>query len=181
MLLPPELIRSVPFPMFHELSFSCSPIQVGLRGSPWHVAVASILMQRVKRDRGIIECVFRNWSTPELMCIAEDLDLFIEPLGLHRTRARFIRNLSLKWNLDVWSDFHELTGVGKYVAAAVELFCFNYPGNATVDRVLSDYSLKRPAFPMLWEDEGKWYVDGDELGSPVEAYHEYSRKLTVPA
>lgn len=122
--LPREMCRSVPFP--GELRFDARPLQLGLGGSPWHVAVASVLLCRTRRVQVdvVLQELFNRWPIPQLLAIAEGLEPVVQPCGLHMQRARQLQRMSFHWHLDTWEDLRNLPGVGKYVADAVGLFCF---------------------------------------------------------
>lgn len=141
MRLTPELVHAAPF--CTALRFDLTPIQSGFGGSPWHVAVASIALCRVRRNVNVIREMFFRWPTPETM---ETSDVWLEevlyPLGLANRRARHIRGLSRRWRSG-WSDLRDLPGVGRYVAAAVELCCFGVADDAGCDHVLEEYARAR--------------------------------------
>lgn len=162
MRLPRNLIRAAPWP--DTLRFDLSPVQVGLGGSPWHVAVASIMLCRVARKAHIIAEAFRVWPTPELMEASDvELEELLQPLGLQRQRSRSIQLLSRKWRLDTWDELGDLSGVGAYVNDAVGLFCFGVTDLASRDVVLTRYAAS--------------YTGPRLLEPTVEAYNVYRERL----
>ena len=139
MLIPRELIRSAPFAQ--ALRFDLSPIQLGLGASPWHVAVASVMLCRVKRNVSVVASVFRRWQTPTLLAESDDaLADALRPLGFQRQRARQLQTLSRKWDTDTWELLTDLPGVGQYVNDAVGLFCFGCTDLESSDGVLQAYA-----------------------------------------
>lgn len=135
MRLPRELILAVPQPL--SLDFTQSPIQLGLRGSPWHVAVASIALCRVRRSVDTIERLFIRYPSPSEMALADDcLGEILAPLGLQHNRARAMQRMSFKWYTTLWLDLRDLNGIGSHVADAVSLFCFGITELESYDTVL---------------------------------------------
>ena len=140
MPLPPDLVHSVlhcPSPMFDR-----TPIQVGMMGDPWRVAVASVLMCRARRPQvqPVLERLLTAYPTRQRMAVAEDLEEMLRPCGLHRNRARALQRLSFRWDLGTWKDLRELPGVGTYVADAVGLFCFGCKDIESGDHALLAYA-----------------------------------------
>lgn len=178
--LPRELIHAVPWP--EELRYDTSPIQCGLGGSPWHVTVSSVLLQRARRKAPVLQDMFESWSTPELMAcsITEDLEEVLHPLGLHRNRARFLQQLSNKWFTESWSDLRDLNGVGLYVADAVGLFCFGCTALDSTDGVLEQFASKYQG-PTLVSMDGLYQVGVHLYKSPVDAYKAYKECIDASA
>ena len=128
MLLTPALLRSLKLPQPHELRFDLHPVQAGLLGSPWHVCIASILTPKDGQHRPhILKELFNQYPNPLMLSISDEHELqdLLRPLGFHRTRARYLQRISWKWDAGGWEDLRELPGVSEYVAACVELFCFD--------------------------------------------------------
>lgn len=173
MKLPPQLIRAAPWP--DAIRFDLSPIQLGLGGSPWHIAVASIALRKTRDDSATIASVFRSWPTPLHMESSDtELERVLQPLGLQRVRARSIQQLSRKWYLDTWDDLSDLSGVGDYVSDAVSLFCFGCRFLNSSDSVLRAY---KPTGPAMHEAFGVYHVDGRPFSSCLEAYDAYRLAL----
>lgn len=110
----------------NALRFDLKPIQLGLGGCPWRVAVASVLLCRTRRVQmePILERLFRSWPDPGSLARADRLEALIQPCGFQNRRAHQLRRLSELWLTDSWDDLRDLPGVGKYVADAVGLVCF---------------------------------------------------------
>jgi len=123
--------------------FDSSPIQAGLGGCPWRVAVASILLCRTRRCQmqGVLATLFAKWPTPGDLARADEstLEALVRPCGLHRTRARQLIRFSNRWLGDAWTDMRDLPGVGTYVADAVSIFCFGARTMDGADGVLETY------------------------------------------
>ena len=177
MSLPRELIRAAPWP--DRLRFDCSPIQLGLQGSPWHVVVSSILLCRARRMPTVLEDLLYAYPTPELLASADTsaLERIVQPTGLHRNRARHLQQLSHKWYLNTWNDLRDLQGVGQYVADAVGLFCYGCKAVECDDGVLLKHAEVYDGPRMLRPICGIWTVMADGLcqcfDNPVAAYRNY--------
>lgn len=177
--LPRELIRAAPFCTAPR--FDLHPIQLGLGGSPWHVAVASLCLVKVRRDRATIGAVFHHWPTPEAMESSDrELEHLLRPLGLASQRARRIQLLSRRWRLDSWADLSEHPGCGPYVRDAVRMFCFGCFDMESNDSVLLLHSLawKGPrmsrlpsgAYSVVAPDAGGDGATWSEFADPLDAY-----------
>lgn len=175
MRLPPELIHAVQ--VQQPARFDLSPIQLGLQGDPFHVTIASMMLCRVRRVPSTIETVFRWWPTPDALAASDGaLVSMLQPLGMHRVRARHMQLTARRWDTDTWDDLRDLPGVGRYVAAAVELFCFGCGHDAECDRVLDMYNQQYVG-PRMSSYDGQWSVDDVAFQSPVEAYSAYHASL----
>ena len=138
--LPREACKAIRDP-FH-LRYDLSPLQRGLASSPYHVAVASMLLCRTRRvqvDR-VVGRLFNEYGCPELLARATVLEDLLRPCGLHRNRSRQLQRFACAWLGDSWEDMRELPGVGLYVADAVGLFCFGCTKLESTDGVLDDYA-----------------------------------------
>ena len=144
MPLPRELCRSVPYPA--NVSFTARPLQSGLGGYPWMVAVASILLNRARwlQAAPVLANLIGEWPTPEMLALADaaHLERIVRPCGLHHNRARVLIRMSGLWNSSAWADIRDLPGVGVYVADAVGLFCFGCTELESNDHVLRDWAVK---------------------------------------
>lgn len=170
MRLPPELLRAT-WPASLDMRFDLSPVQAGLLGSAFHVAVASMLLVRVALDRGTVARVLTEWCTPELMeRSGTALEVEVRHLGLHRQHVRFVQGLARRWWASGWTDLRELSGVGRYVAAAVELFCFGCADDAGCDWALDLHASRRTGPRMGETTDGRWYCDGDTYPDALSAY-----------
>ncbi len=122
--------------------FGLSPLQLGMP-TPWHVAVASMLLCRTKRyqaETSLIRLLSR-WPTPWLLALADDsLELVVAPCGMQRRRARQLRRFSSKY-LESWQRLRDLPGVGAYVHDAVGLFCLGLTDLDSNDEVLRAWAL----------------------------------------
>lgn len=174
MLLPRELIQHVPWPK--NLHFGMSPFQLGLCGSPWHVAVASVCLCRCKRNVPVLSHMFRQWPTPQLMEASDvSLEAVLAPLGLQRQRARHIQQLSSKWYLESWDDLRDFKGVGDYVVDAVALFCFGNTHLTCNDGVLRSYAANYKG-PSITNSGADWYVDGQRFEDSLAAYAYFAER-----
>uniref|UniRef100_A0A7C4B9T8 HhH-GPD domain-containing protein n=1 Tax=Thermofilum pendens TaxID=2269 RepID=A0A7C4B9T8_THEPE len=95
------------------------PWRVGM-GSEWQAALTAVLLRKTKAEtvakhyREIVSAL----ATPEhaLRLGVEGIERILRPLGLHRTRARQIHALALKWS----SGSTELPGLGPYARALID-------------------------------------------------------------
>ena len=141
MNLIPQLLKNR---IVGEYTLSHTPLQAGLGGCPWRVAIASMLLCRTRRVQAepvLRELLFR-WPTAAALAVAEGVEEVCRPCGLHRQRARQLQRFSNEYLADWWKDLRELTGVGVYVADAVSLFCFGETNLESKDNVLSDYARR---------------------------------------
>lgn len=117
MHLPREKLQAI---VPGKLDFSARQILAGLGGSPWHVAVVSMLDTR---NRWIVAELFRTWPTPAALALSdEQLQDLIRPLGLYRQRARQLQRMSALWDTPLWADLRDFPGVTDRVANDVEMF-----------------------------------------------------------
>ena len=121
------------------------PLQLGLGKSPWHVAVASMLLCRTRQVQAepVLRELLDRWPWAQVMAVSEGLEGVVKPCGLHRNRARQLQRFSVAWLGDSWNTMEDLPGVGVYVADAVRVFCFDGMEVLSKDRVLLDYVSKR--------------------------------------
>ena len=170
MRLPPELVHAASAADMADLRFDLHPVQLGLRGSPLHVAVASMMLVKVRRNCDLIAHVVASFPTPEdLAQGADELEHWLRPLGLHRQRARLMANLGRRWWTPTWGDLRDLPGVGPYVADAVQLFCFGHTTLDSEDGVLRAYA-ERYEGPSMGEALGVWTVNREAFDDPRDAY-----------
>lgn len=124
--LPRELCKAVV--PHHCIRYDARPLQDGLGGCPWRVAVASIMLCRARKASVsyVLRDFFRNWPTASVAAVAdaEHVASVIQPLGLYNSRARQLTRLSMRWETGAFDDMRDLPGVGPYVADAVGLVCF---------------------------------------------------------
>lgn len=121
--LPRRVLQSiVPKPI---TSFLLFPLQTGLGGCPWRIAIASMLMCRTRRVQAqpVIRQLFTLWPSAADLARAEALEQVVRPLGLQRNRSRQLQRFSVRWLGESWDDLRDLPGVGAYVADAVGLIC----------------------------------------------------------
>lgn len=184
--LPRELILAAPF--CEAPRFDLSPVQLGFDGSPWHVAVASMLLCKVRLDRPLMEAVFAHWPDPESVAASDRaLEELLRPLGLHRQRARQVQLLSRRWDTD-WADLRDHPGVGVYVADAVGLTCFGCVELESSDGVLATYAASYRGPRMRYSYEWGWSAQfGPTLNEciagiedPLSAYDVFRSQLDEP-
>lgn len=147
------------------VNYTLSPIQSGLGGDPWKVIVSSQLLQRTRRNVSILQDVFDMWPTPDHMSVSDvQLEEVLRPLGLHRSRARQLQRMSLRFAEGAFQDVRELPGCGPYVCDAVGLFCFGCVDLESSDHVLREYADK-------YVGPGIEYVRGLDLWRFVDRGH----------
>jgi adenine-specific DNA glycosylase len=126
--------------------FTAVPIQAGLGGCPWRVAVASMLLCRTRRPQmeGPLQELLTRWPDAAHLARADyrAVEDVVRPCGFATNRARQLGRFSSLYLGDSWEDLRELPGVGKYVADAVGLFCFACIDLESDDRVLRAYAEK---------------------------------------
>lgn len=121
-------------------AFGTRPLQLGMHGDPWKVAVTSMLLCRarwVQADRVVRE-LFSFWPCAELLCTAEGLESVVRPCGFQFRRARQLVRFSNQW-LGTWNDVQDLVGVGDYVRDAIAVFCFGSKELTCNDGALRGY------------------------------------------
>jgi hypothetical protein len=149
-------------------------LQSTLGRDPWKVAVASVLLCRTRRS--CVEDVLCNlldrWPTPPALAASDmELEAALQPLGLHRQRARQLQRMSLKYTTDVWDDLRELPGIGKYVADAVGLVCFGCTELESGDEPLSRYAAAYTG-PVTTFRNNRWTVrEGDGVYEPKDSFN----------
>lgn len=123
-------------------TFDTRPLQLGMEMDVWSVVVASMLLCRTRRVQAgpALEALLRRWPTPADLARAdtEELEQVVRPCGLYRNRARMLQRFSVRFMGEGWHHLQELSGVGKYVADAVGVFCF---GEKDIDS--DDYALRK--------------------------------------
>lgn len=125
----------------NALDFAARPLQIGMGGCPWRVAVASMLMCRTQRAQAepVLRRLLNKWPAPADLARAEGLEEVVKPCGLYRNRARQLPRFSSLWLSDGWTFLSELPGCGVYVTDSVGLFCFGMTELESVDYVLKGY------------------------------------------
>ena len=125
------------------LDFGRRPLQAGLGGCPWRVAVASILLCRTRKVcvAPMLKGFFARWPTAGDLARSdtEELEAVLQPLGLQRRRARQLQRFSVRYLGDSWEELTDLPGVGAYVRDAVGLVCFGLTDVACGDKALLEY------------------------------------------
>lgn len=162
MKLTRELVRDAHLASHDELNWSAWPLQTGLGGCPWRVALCAMLLRRTKRTAAepVLRRILEQWPTPELLAQANsrDLEALLQPLGLQRTRARQMITFSDAFAFSVaWKELYELNGVGPYVADSVGLACFGCTDLDCNDEVLMEYArkLREASSPPLRDHGGE--------------------------
>lgn len=125
-------------------TFDRFPLQTGLGGCPWRVAVASVMLNRTRgpQARPVLRRFLARWPDAAAAADADVLDVadVLAPSGFQYRKARSVVALSRRWVLGGWSDARDLPGVGAYVADAVGMFCFGCLELDSQDRVLRRYA-----------------------------------------
>jgi ribonucleotide reductase class II len=121
---------------------SSNPLQFGLGGCPWRIAIASLLLSRTnhKRVRPILAQLLKRWPTPKSLAVLDPwvLSRILHPLGYVERRTRTLIAMSKMWDRE-WETLLDLPGVGPYVADAVAIFCFGGHSATSGDTVLVKY------------------------------------------
>ena len=124
-------------------NFSVSPIQAGMGGCPWRVAIASMLIQRGRSwcVRFVLDNVLKDYPNPEVLARSEygALEYLLRPSMLRVNYARQLQRMSIKWLGNGWNDMRELPGVSVYVSDCVSVFCFNATTTVTNNEELKEY------------------------------------------
>lgn len=121
-----DILQAIPWPHYTELRFDSKPPQRGLCGSPWHVAVASILLAHDTRVIGVLPEFFDRYPNPLLLAASglDDLEDMFKLYKFHPQQLRKLQLLSLKWDSNSWEDVTDLPGVSHGIARAIQTFCF---------------------------------------------------------
>lgn len=108
---------------------------------PWKVAIASMLLNRTRRQQAepVLRELLNRWPDAAALSRADaaEVEEVVRPCGLHRNRARQLVRFSNRYMGDGWDDLRELPGVGLYVADAVGLVCFGCTDLESSDKVLA--------------------------------------------
>lgn len=139
-----SIVKDVPT---RPVVFGEQPLQVGMGGCPWRVAVASMLLCRSRWTQAapVLQSLLTAYPNATALAVATDIEQIVRPCGLHRNRARQLARFSGEWLGSWWEDMRELTGVGIYVADSVGLFCFGCTDLESDDHVLRDYAQGKAA------------------------------------
>ncbi len=128
------------------LRFDLSPLQLGLGGCPWRVAVCSILLVRTRVTQVVRVApeLFDQYPTPMELAEAPrgKLAELVGPLGLQYSRAKTLVRFSTRFLEDAWTDMRDLPGVGPYVSDAVGLVCFGCTELESGDAALTSYARR---------------------------------------
>jgi len=121
---------------------------------PYKILVAELLLRRTQGEKVVpvyLELV-RRYPTPQALALAsiDELRKILQPLGLHNTRARELKELGRvlveRYGGEVPRELNELLslpGVGEYVARAVRVLAFNFKDplvDTNIIRVISRIS-----------------------------------------
>ncbi len=106
-----------------HLSFSEKPIESGMGGCPWRIAVA-VIVRRLAAEieaRRVLALLLERWSTPEALASAQPIALtaILSTLNNYHRRARALLTLSKKWVGDDWATVLNLPYCGLAVADAI--------------------------------------------------------------
>lgn len=128
-----------------SVRYDLVPLQRGLCGCPWRVAMASVLLNRTThvQARRALHSVLDRWPTPELLGREDPWKVspYIRSCGFVEKQTKDVVALSRLWLTDDWTDVRDLPGASPYVTDAVGLFCFG-----CLDLVTTDHAL------MRWRD-----------------------------
>ncbi|KAK9694941.1 Methyl-CpG-binding domain protein 4 [Basidiobolus ranarum] len=140
-------LPSVPFHTIEEWGFSpyCF-IQEKLASDTWKMLVSTIFLNRTRGKTAIpiLAQFFTLFPTPNDASKADErvISSIMQPLGLHRTRAKRIVRLSQDFlENETWSKPSELYGIGKYGDDSYVLFCTK--SDAWKDLTPEDVQLKK--------------------------------------
>jgi adenine-specific DNA glycosylase len=138
--------------------FDLQPIQRGLCGDAWRVAVASMYIRRGRshQQAATIQQMLHRWPVPEAMAGAQGLQDVLRSPTRNRCDSR-IQRFCNRWLCDNWEDMRELPGVCTYVADAVAIFCFGSMEATSSDKILQGYIASQRPDPA---DFAFWPVGG---------------------
>lgn len=114
---------------------------------PWKLLLSCMLLNKTTavQVRKVIWDLLKAYPTPDAMIGAsnEDLETFLQPLGMYRKRSIALRRFSREYMdtpEEVWSkDPTILFGVGRYASDAYKIFCLGEWQSVTPE----DKDLKR--------------------------------------
>lgn len=122
--------------------FDARPIQAGMGGDPWRVAVASVLLCRCRgtQVRPVLRQLLTLCTSPAALAAIDtgQLETTVRPCGLHQQRARQLTRMSSLW-YTMWDSLRRLPGCGAYVNDAAGVFCFDCKVLETSDHALRKY------------------------------------------
>ncbi|MEM1568399.1 MAG: hypothetical protein QXI84_07965 [Thermofilaceae archaeon] len=134
------------------------PWRVGM-SSEWITALTAILLRKTRAETVAkhYERIIKALETPEraLQLKIEEIEELLKPLGLHKTRARQIRQLA-----EAWGKSEKLPGLGPYALSLID--CLHKRKLV----VVVDVNTARVASRFFGVDRGK--VE-EELKKIVEA------------
>lgn len=119
-------------------------IQESLWPDEWAILVSCIMLNCTTRKQveKILPGFLKRWPTPGDLLTAEKEDIVttISPLGFGKRRADNLISMSREFLKGTWEHARDLPGIGRYGAAAWEIFCCGFIGNdAPVDHALVKY------------------------------------------
>lgn len=119
------------------------PIQLGMRGDPWRVAVCCVLLNQTtgRQVRPVLADLLASWPRPLDLGTArvDDVLPVIRSLGFGPSRSDTLIRLSFGFLFGDWRDMRELRGVGRYAEDALRLFCLGDLGIDPTDHVLRKF------------------------------------------
>jgi endonuclease III len=145
MLLPIEMMAQA-HSNATPIDWSLRPIQLGCGGSPWRVAIVSMLKAGTD-ELSILNCVtklFESFQRPVDLSKASWVDVAerFEFVPHPWRRARNIVKFSTKWLEPSWTDLRDLPGCNAYVADCVGVFCFGDLNIESKDDDLREFVLR---------------------------------------
>eukprot|EP00210_Caulerpa_lentillifera_P009371 g8934.t1 len=98
-----------------------------LYADPWKLLVGCMLLNKTAgvQVRRVIWKFFAKWpdARSAMEAESEHIAKVIEPLGLGKKRAGYIKKFSQEYLQKRWRDPRDLTGLGKYASDAYFIFC----------------------------------------------------------
>lgn len=136
-------------------------VQEEYEGDAWKIVVCSILLNRTRGEqvKGVVRHFFVRWPDPESLTRSsvEEISSAIQPLGLFRTRSRYLVDLSNRWlalRHPTLEEISRLPGVGEYAIASYAIFVLGLTGTETNDGVLRHFlSRKRTMITLTTHDQ----------------------------
>lgn len=111
--------------------------------SVWQHMVGVMCLNQTARTqvKKLLPQFFLRWPGPELLLRARicDIEHMLQPLGMHRVRARRIYRMSIDYLTWDHCDATQLYGIGKYGSDSYEIFYNNNYTTQPTDKELKKY------------------------------------------
>ncbi|XP_032787049.2 methyl-CpG-binding domain protein 4 isoform X2 [Daphnia magna] len=102
-------------------------IQEHLYRDPWQLLVATIFLNKTKGKMAVplIWEFLKRWKSPEIARQADVMEIaqLMNPLGLHKLRAKRIIRMSEDYLKGEWITPSDLYGISKYGSDSYRIFC----------------------------------------------------------